>query len=110
MKEGIEKVCIENESAAIILRPCNWQATGHPSISKEQPDLLSANVNIVQASTVTDDRRRTETRSVKTIDDLHAELKKIGFNINRSTLYLWILPRKCEIVPVKLLRSDSSLR
>lgn len=64
----------------------------------------------MQASTVTDDRRRTETRSVKTIDDLHAELKKIGFNINRSTLYLWILPRKCEIVPVKLLRSDSSLR
>lgn len=89
MKESIKRICTEEESDTSILRPYNWQATGRPNSSKDQPALLSAIVNIVQASTAADDRRRTETLcTVKTPDDLHAELKKIGFNLSRSTWYL----------------------
>ena len=57
MRESIQRVCNESESAADILKPYNRQATGHPSISKDQ-HLLSVFVNIVQASMVTDDCRR----------------------------------------------------
>ena len=58
MKESIQRVCNESESAAGILKPYNRQATGRPSISKDQHDLLSVIGNIVQASMVTDDCRR----------------------------------------------------
>ena len=62
---------------ANIWKPYSWQATGSPSITKIQPDLLSAIVNLVQASTAGDKRRRKETlRTVKTLDDLQTELKK----------------------------------
>ena len=59
MIESIKMVCNENESAAGILKPYNQQATDCPSISKDQPDLLSVIVNIVQISMVVNDCRRT---------------------------------------------------
>ena len=118
MKKIVEKVCTESQSAASTLRPYNRQATGHPSSSKDQSNFLSAIVNIVQASTTADDCRHTETLcTVKALDDLHADLKKVGFNLSWSTLYLWLLPRRggsiewkrhVETVPVKVLRPDNN--
>ena len=77
-------------------------------------------LNIVQATSATDDRRRTETlRSLTTLDDLHKELTDLGFNLSRSAVYLRLLPKRgdsregkrhVQTVPVKLLRPENSLR
>ena len=82
--------------------------------------MLSTIVKLVQNSTAADERRRTEClRSVTIFDDLHKDLTELGFHFSRSALYLRLLPRrgntnegKCHVntVPVKLLRSENSLR
>ena len=83
IREAIEEVCFNNESVSNILKKHNRQVVGKPRKEIDQPDLLSAIVNIVQASSAADDCRRTETlRSVTTLDDLHQELTKLGFNLS----------------------------
>ena len=74
----------------------------------------------MQYSSAAAERRRTEClRSVSTLDDLHTELMKIGFNLSQSGLYLRLLPRRgntsegkrhINTVPVKLVRPENSLR
>ena len=78
----IEKAFTENQGTSNILQRHNRQATGHPRKEVEQPRLLSVIINIVQASSATDNRRRTETlRSLTTLDDLHQELTNLGFKL-----------------------------
>ena len=57
LKDGIDKLCLENESAANILRPFNKNVTGRPRIKTDQLELLSTIVNLVQAPTAADDQR-----------------------------------------------------
>ena len=57
LKDGIDKLCLENKSVANILRPFNKNVTGRPGIKTDQLELLSAIVNLVQASTAADDQR-----------------------------------------------------
>ena len=38
----------------------------------------------------------------KTLGDLYAELKKIGFNLSRSTFYLRLLPKRGDSVEEKI--------
>lgn len=61
-------------------------------------------------------RRSESIQSVKTLDDLTAELKKVGFAISRSGTYLRLLPknsstiegrRHVTTVPVKLSRAQA---
>ena len=92
-----QKKHVLNESPAVsdIFKRHNRQVTGRPRKEVDQPDLLSAIVNIIQATSATDDRRRTETlRSLTTLDDLHKELTDLGFNLSRSAVYLRLLPRR----------------
>ena len=120
MKQTIEELSKTNENVAKALKPMNRGIPGRPRIETEQPQLLSSIIDIVQASSSADDRRRTEMiRSVKTLDDLHLELKSIGFNLSRSATYFRLLPKKgntmsgkrhVQTVPVKLLRPENSLR
>lgn len=120
LKEGIESVCQSSPEASDALKKFNRNKIGRPSLEVDQPELLSTIIKIVQSSTAADDRRRTERLlSVKTLDDLHEELEKIGFNLSRSGLYLRLLPRRgntsegkrhVTTVPVQLLRPENSLR
>ena len=74
----------------------------------------------MEASTAAHDRRRSEhLRSVKTLDDLHSELIRLGYNLSRSATYLRLLPRRSDswerkrhvqTVKVKLVRPENSLR
>lgn len=124
-KDGIDKVCSASESAANILRPFNITGrlrteTDQPRNETDQPELLSTIVDLVQASTAADDRRRTEVlRTVRTPDDLHTKLTNRGFKLSRSATYLRLVPRRgdsCEgkrhvqTVPVKLLRPENNLQ
>ena len=102
------------------MKSFNRSALGRPRIEVDQPELLSAIVDIVSASSATDDRRHCEQlRTVKTLDDLVGELKKKGFTLSRSATYLRLVPRRgntsegkrhVQTVPVKLLRPENNLR
>ena len=117
LRDKIEKAC---PAVSDIFKRHNRQVTGRPRKEVDQPDLLSTIVNIVQATSATDDRRRTETlRSLTTLDDLHKGLTDLGFNLSRSAVYLRLLLRRgdsregkrhVQTVPVKLLRPENSLR
>ena len=57
--------------------------------------------------------------TVTTLDDLHSELKNLGFLLSRSATYLRFLPRRgntsegyrhVQTVPVKLTRPENNLR
>ena len=93
----------------------NRRVPGRPRIEEDQPQLLSTILDIVQATSAADPRRRTEMiRSVRTLDDLVSELKgTFGYNISRNATYCRLLPKKgntsegkrhVKTVPVKLLR------
>ena len=120
LKEGISKVCEENKEAASLLRLFNRKENGRPQIEYDQPELLSTIAKIVEASSATDDRCRMEClRTVTTLDDLHSELKSLGFSVSRSATYLRLLPsrgstsegyRHVQTVPVKLTRPENNLR
>ena len=101
-----------------LLQRHNRQATAHPW--KEVDQLLSTVTNTVQASSATGNRKTTETLcSLTTLDDLHRELTNLGFKLSHSAVYLRVLPRRgdsregkrhIQMAPVKLLRSEHSLR
>ena len=75
---------------------------------------------LVVASSPTDDWRRMECLgTVTNLDDLHLELKNLGFSLCRSATYLWFLPRRknrskgyghVQTVPGKLTRPEINLR
>jgi len=120
LKEAIKTVCNKDPEAAEVLKHHNRGVTGRPRKEVDQPGLLSAILNIVQASSVADDRRRCEAlRTVTTLDDLVSELQKMNYQVSRSATYLRLLPRRgtsregkrhVQTVPVKLLRPEASLR
>ena len=119
MREEIKKVRSENEAAASELKCFNQTATGRPSKVVDQPELLSSIVRVVKASSAADDRPHCEhLRSVKTLDDLHSEPTRLGFNLSRSATYLRLLPRRSDsraetrhvqTVKVRLVGPENSL-
>ena len=55
-----DDVCSENAAAANALRRFNRDVLGKPCLEVNQPEIISAIVNIVQASSAADDRRRKD--------------------------------------------------
>ena len=117
-----------------VLKSMTRGVPGRPPIETDQPALLSTILGkwilefivsylekiisffleIVQPSSLADERRRSEMiRSVRTLDDLQSGLESLGFELSRATTYLRLMPRKgntihgkrhVKTVPVKLLR------
>ncbi|KAG5893766.1 hypothetical protein JTB14_005433 [Gonioctena quinquepunctata] len=115
MKRKLEDICHENPEIKkrLFLR----DSVGRPSLENDQPSLLKTIADIALFGSAADDRRRTESiRSVKTLDELTQELRKIGFDISRGGTYLRLIPRKSNsaegrrhvsTVPVKLIRAQN---
>ena len=88
---------------------------GRPRLEDDQPLLLKTIVDIAMHGSASHERRQSDVyRSVRTLSDLTDELKKDGFTLSRSGLYLRLLPKRsssCEgqrhvsTVPVKLLKA-----
>ena len=112
-KKTFKEICAENP--VIKEKLSVRDILGRPNLEKDQPLLLKTIVGIAKYGSAADARRRTETiRSVKTLDQLTEELKKVGFNISRNGTYLRLLPknsntiegrRHVTTVPVKLTRA-----
>ena len=86
---ALESTCREIPEAAASLKSFNRMEKGRPRKEVDQPELLSTILKIVEASSAAHDRRRTGClRSVTTLNDLHSELTKLGFNLSRSATHL----------------------
>lgn len=115
-KTKLEAAVEENPALAAILKVKS--KSGRPRLENEQPGLLETIIDLAVFGSGADDRRRTELiRSCKTLDDLHGQLKKMGFEISRSATYLRLIPRRAnstegkrhvKTAPVKLTRAQTS--
>ncbi|KAG5871558.1 hypothetical protein JTB14_012825 [Gonioctena quinquepunctata] len=66
-------------------RSCPEETQG--CLENDQPSLLKTIADIALFGSASDDRRRTESiRSVKTLNELTQELRKIGFDISRENI------------------------
>ena len=67
-KEVVKEICENNEEVAEKLKSFNRESVGRPRIEVDQPGLLSAILDLVQAQSASDDKRRTERlRSIQTL-------------------------------------------
>ena len=66
-RDGTQKLCDENSKTAERLKSVNRTETGRPHVEINQPDILSAIVNIVGASSATDDRRHSEPLTISKV-------------------------------------------
>lgn len=82
-RENDRKVFRENPELAKKFK--KRRENGRPSIVEDQPGLLKAIVDIATHGAAAEDRRRSEAlRSIKTLDDLTAELKSQGFQVLKT--------------------------
>lgn len=85
----MNEVCEENPNIAQRFKSFTREERGRPSLEIDQAGILAAIVKIVQTTSTADERRRTEClRTITTLDDLTAELRKLGFKLSRSATYL----------------------
>ena len=120
MKQEIKTVCQKHQEAAAALKSFNRGKTRKLRIEVDQPELLSTIVKIIEATTATDNRWRTEIlRTVKMLEDLPEKLVQMGMKLSRAVTYLRLQPRcfatkegkrHVQIVPVKLLQPENALR
>ena len=72
----------------------NKEKVGRPKIDEDQPNLHETNLDLMQASSATDDRRRSEImKTVTTLSDLQSELISGGFTCSKRPTYCRLLPR-----------------
>ena len=76
------------------IKICTKEGPGRPNVELYAPGLGAVLQDIVNTSCNTNSRRRDKIiYSVRTLDDLHRELRKRGWYLSRSATYLRILPR-----------------
>ena len=90
---------------------------GHPQ-KYDNAELIEAICRIAIPGSAAHERRRNEViRTVKTLDQLAASLNDEGYDLNRSSVYLYLLPRNSKTIegkrhvhtaPVKLIKSQNS--
>ena len=70
------------------MKSCNREKVGRPRLEEDQPNLLETILDLVQASSATDDKRRSEIiRTVTTLADLQAALISAGYTISKTATY-----------------------
>ncbi|GBL86297.1 hypothetical protein AVEN_132018-1 [Araneus ventricosus] len=90
---------------------------GRPRLEADQPELLKVIVHIAMHGSAAHENRQSDIyRSIKTLDDLTAQLKLDGFSVSRSGLYPRLLPKRSSNLegkrhvvtkPVKLIRAEN---
>lgn len=114
-KETIQKVCETNPDIGKALKLRN--KTGRPTIETDQPFFLKSIIDIALYGSRAHEKRRSDVyRSIKTLDELTAQLKNEGYQVSRSAVYTRLLPRRSlsqegrrhiTTVPVKLIRAQN---
>ena len=117
-KSAIDKATRDFPQIASTLK--SREQVGRPRLEEDQPNIDKDILEIATIGAACSDRRREDLfRTVKTLDDLHAAIKGLGYQISRSGLYLRLLPRDAttihgkkhvKTVPVRLVRPENNLR
>lgn len=117
-KEEINKIKRDYPEIASTLRV--REEPGRPRLEEDQPNINRDILGIAMIGAACSDRRREDLmRTIKTLDQLHAALKDLGYKISRSGVYLRLLPRDAtnnegkkhvQTVPVRLVRPENNLR
>ena len=82
------KLSQTSEVAAISLKSFQRESEGRPRLECDQPGIIEAILDIVQATTETDDHRRSEIlRTTRTLQDLHTELTNLGFQLCKNSAF-----------------------
>ena len=93
VRNKLESAKEKNPELAAILK--SKKGPGKPRIEDKQPDLLKTIVDLVTCGSAADGRRRTDVlRSCRRLDDLHEQLKNLGYSLSRSATYLRLIPRR----------------
>lgn len=116
-KTRIQTVVNMNPEAKQVLFDRVRLAPGRPRLEEDQVGLFKSICDIAIFGSAAHERRQSDIiRSIKTLDELTEELKKLGYRISRSATYLRLLPRRCNTtegkrhittVPVKLIRAQN---
>lgn len=116
-KRRLEKVLEEEPDLKKKLGVRN--SVGQPSLEEDQPNLLTAIIELAFSGCAAHERRRDEViRTVKTLDDLTEKLREINYCLSRSATYLRLLPKRANTtegkrhvksVPVKLIRASNDI-
>ena len=86
--EIIAKLSKTSPVALKSLKPFMRGKVGRPSLEADQPGIVEAILDLVQATTATDARRRSEIlRTTRTLDDLHTALQSLGYTLSRTATY-----------------------
>lgn len=86
--EMISKLSKTSPVALKSLKPFMREKVGRPSLDCDQPGIVEAILDLVQCTTATDAKRRSEIlRTTRTLDDLHTALQSLGFTLSRSATY-----------------------
>lgn len=89
LRQTIQDISDSNPDVAAKLRKNNREQPGRPSLETDQPFLHEVILRLASAGAAADGRRRTEEiQACRTLDDLNEQLKKEGFELSRSALYL----------------------
>ena len=73
------------------------KSPGRQPLENLYPVLYEAIIDLVTVGAGADSRRRTDVlNSRKTLDDLHAALRKEGYVLSRQALYHRLIPRKAD--------------
>ena len=72
----------------------NKEKVERPRIKEDQPNLQETILDLVQTSSATVDRRRSEiTRTVTTLSELQEELNSAGLTCTKRPAYNRLLPK-----------------
>ena len=62
---------------------------GRPSLDIDQPDMMTDILRIATIGAACSDKRREDLfRSIKTLDDLHNELTRLGYKVLRYVTFI----------------------
>ena len=99
----IPELADKSSKNAAKLRVFTNKLSGRQPLENLFPDLHQTIIDLVTIKAAIDSHKRTDVlNSFKTLDDLHAALRKEGYVLSRQALYLRLLPRRADSQEGKL--------
>ena len=96
-KQMIAELADKSPITAAKLRKFMNKSPGQQPLENLYPDLHQAIIDLVTVRAGTESRWRTDVvNSSKTLDELHAAVRKEGCVLSRQSLYLHLIPRSAD--------------
>ena len=88
-QEKKEKILKDFPQIASSVKLRSQDQVGRPSLDIDQPDMMTDILRIATIGAACSDKRREDLfRSIKTLDDLHNELTRLGYKMSRYVTFI----------------------